>query len=80
MKNNTVFVKGNLKVHIRWANVTDASNIARLELNASHYENRREPFTFTHPQFTALWENRLSDEIIGQCLLVVQKSLWFLNF
>ena len=62
MKNNTVFVKGNLKVHIRWANVTDASNIARLELNASHYENRKEPFTFTHPQFTALWENRLSDE------------------
>ena len=44
-----VFVKGNLKVHIRWANVNDASNIARLELNASHYENRKEPFTFTHP-------------------------------
>lgn len=81
MKNNTVFVKGNLKVHIRWANVTDASNIARLELNASHYENRREPFTFTHPQFTALWENRLSDENYRTVLACGVKNLYgFLTF
>lgn len=81
MKNNTVFVKGNLKVYIRWANVTDASNIARLELNASHYENRKEPFTFTHPQFTALWENRLSDENYRTVLACGAKNLYgFLTF
>lgn len=73
MKNNTVFVKGNLKVHIRWANVTDASNIARLELNASHYENRGNLLPLLILNLLHYGRTVFLMKIIGQCLLVVQK-------
>ena len=54
-----VCLKSKLKVGIRWAVVTDASAIAKLELQSAVYENRAHPFTFTHSQFTYIWVDRL---------------------
>ena len=59
---SSVTLKGGLNVKVRWAKVEDAARIARLELNSSVYENRSVPFNYTHPQFTKLWEQRLSQE------------------
>ncbi|MGN1281540.1 MAG: GNAT family N-acetyltransferase [Succinivibrio sp.] len=81
MASNTVVLKGNLKVRIRWAQHDDASDIARLELDSSRFENRAVPFMFTHQQFTSLWENRLSEQNYKTVLACGAKSLYgFITF
>ena len=76
-----ITVKDNLQVKVRWATPEDASAIARVELSSSRFENRAHPFTFTHPQFTSLWVNRLKEGNYKTVLAFGAKTLYgFITF
>lgn len=76
-----IYVKNNVALTLRWAQVTDADNIARLELSSAHFEHRAHPFTFTHPQFAKLWETRIKGDELKTMLACGAKSIYgFLTF
>ena len=76
-----IFVKNNVSFSLRWAKVTDADTIARLELSSAHFEHRAHPFTVTHPQFSKLWENRIKGNELKTMLACGAKSVYgFLTF
>jgi ribosomal protein S18 acetylase RimI-like enzyme len=76
-----IVLENNLHIKVRWAVERDASNIARLELSSSQFENRAKPFTFTHPQFTELWVKRIKENNYKTMLACGAKELYgFLTF
>lgn len=66
---------------VRWANPSDCSLIASLELDSSRYEKRFSPIDLSLSEFSAIWKNRLiSGEYMAILAFSDDKLSGFLSF